>query len=231
MAQIFTNSAIIEKEQALEQSLHEKETLLQEIHHRVKNNLAIVSSLMQLQAMETESQSVREQLLDSTTRIRSMALIHEELYQNENFTYVDIDQTINGLLDYVKSVMESDVDIQVRREIEAVRININQAVPLSLLINEVITNAYKHAFRNRKEGCICVKVTNRNGQLNVEIQDDGGGFPAGFNPGSAASLGMQLVQTLTQQLEGSSTLDNGEKGARFRLNFRIQDVSGAHSAL
>ncbi|MCC5925621.1 MAG: PAS domain-containing protein [Bacteroidetes bacterium] len=232
ISQILTNAEILQKELELEQSLLEKETLLQEIHHRVKNNLAVVSSLMQLQAMETSNDEVREQLLDSTTRIRSMALIHEELYRNDNFNYLDIEQTIRGLVDYASSIMQGSNRVDVRYTLQPIRVNINQAVPLSLIVNEVVTNAYKHAFKAGIDApCVCINTTLDNKLFCLAITDNGVGFPDDFDFDAINSLGMQLLHTLTEQLMGSYSIGNDAKGTTFKLEFELQDVKGAHSSL
>lgn len=230
-AQIMANAEILEKEHQLEQSLLEKETLLQEIHHRVKNNLAVVSSLMQLQAMETTNEEVREHLLDSTTRIRSMALIHEELYQNDNFTYLDIQDTIRGLVDYASSIMQGDRNVRVDYRLEPVRVNINQAVPLSLIVNEVVTNCYKHAFSGIDHARMTITSRLSGRQLHLCIEDNGKGLPQNFDPEAISSLGMQLLYTLTEQLSGTYSLSSEGEGTRFTLAFDLMDVRGAHSAL
>jgi PAS domain S-box-containing protein len=214
-------------ESELQSSLLEKQTLLQEIHHRVKNNLAVVSSLMQLQSFESENPELKEQLLDSTTRIQSMSMIHESLYQSDSFNSLLLSTTIRDLHSFVSSVMQRRQHVETLFETEHVTLNINQAVPFSLIVNEVLTNIYKHAFRDMDSGRIEIHLMeSEDGSIELKIRDNGSGLPPNFSLSSIKSLGFQLISTLTLQLEGESSLVNADGGGTcFWMRFPKQNIS------
>jgi PAS domain S-box-containing protein len=220
-------------EMNLQASLREKETLLQEIHHRVKNNLAVVSSLMQLQSFESNNPELKEQLLDSTTRIQSMSMIHEALYKSEKFDSLQLSVTIRDLHNFVSSVMQLKQHVETLFDTDEVTLNINQAVPFSLIVNEVLTNIYKHAFRDRDSGRILIRLREcEDGFVELRVRDNGVGLAKDFSLNSVSSLGFQLIRMLTLQLEGESSLENApDEGTCFWLKFPKQDAPGAHSGM
>jgi PAS domain S-box-containing protein len=220
-------------ETELQASLREKETLLQEIHHRVKNNLAVVSSLMQLQSFESDNSELKEQLLDSTTRIQSMSMIHESLYQSESFDSLQLSTTIRDLHGFVSSVMQLKQHVETLFDTDDVTLNINQAVPFSLIVNEVLTNIYKHAFRNKTSGRIEIQLREcDDGFVELKIRDNGVGLPVDFSLDNISSLGFQLIRMLTLQLEGQSSLENAAgEGTCFWLKFPKHSGHGAYSGI
>lgn len=211
-------------EEMIRNSLKEKEILLAEIHHRVKNNLAVISGLLQMQIWETENEAAEEVLQDSQMRVKSIALVHEKLYQSEDLSHIAFDKYISELLDGIKKTYSrSDVDISFATDIEPVTFNINQAIPCSLLLNELVVNAYKHAFKTQDEGMIYIYLKNQKGEIELEVKDDGIGFDDPDQANSATTLGMSLISTLVQQLGGEMETINDE-GASFKVNFRLKDL-------
>jgi PAS domain S-box-containing protein len=190
----------VEAENRIEAALREKEVLLKEVHHRVKNNLQIVSSLLQLQAGSQEGAAVRELLADSQDRIRSMALIHEKLYQHHDFARIDFADYLRGLL----AVLSASHGTAARLDIDAesLWLDIDQAVPAGLIVNELVTNSWKHAFPGGREGCIRVRfAAEGERRLRLEVADDGIGLAPGADPEQSRSLGLRLVRLLAGQLE------------------------------
>lgn len=210
-------------QEAIRASLKEKETLLAEIHHRVKNNLAVVASLMQLQALETENPELQEQLLESVLRIKSMASIHEHLYQNENFSKLDFGHNLRSLISDIIDTMQYSTKIEVSYECDDVFLNVNQAIPGSLIVNEVITNIIKHGFIKRETGVIRVNLSKKDKQVSLMIEDDGRGFSKDFDLNTTNTLGMQLIKTLSEQLDGSYNFIRLEPGSGFELTFEASD--------
>ncbi|MBP3191768.1 PAS domain S-box protein [Natronogracilivirga saccharolytica] len=217
------------QEEKLRNSLREKETLLSEIHHRVKNNLAVVSGMMQLQAMEEPNAVVREKLHDSTLRIQTMATIHELLYQSENFSRLSFTDIIKKLMNTIEQVLPDEVTVEKEVHLIPLELNINQAIPCSLIINEVLTNCYKHAFKGREHGRITVRLQENGNEVGISIHDDGVGIPENAN--SSESLGLQIIQTLVQQLKAQHKLYNSGNGTVFDLTFTKKDISGIGNTL
>ncbi len=213
-------------------SLKEKETLLAEIHHRVKNNLAIVSGMMQLQSYQEDDESLQAKLLDSVSRIQTMAAIHEHLYQANSFSHINFPENLHSLVNNIIVTFQSELQLDLDFNCSPVTLNINQAVPCSLIVNEVITNILKHAFQGRKQGLIQVKLDLDGTQLKLVIKDNGVGLPEDFTPESESSLGLLLIKILTEQLGGVSNYSSIGEGTTFELKFEVKpDITGAASAL
>jgi two-component sensor histidine kinase len=219
---------IIHKDE-LEGSLSEKDTLLAEIHHRVKNNLAVVSGMLQLQSFKETDEQMRKKLLDSTLRIKSMANIHEQLYRSHSFSNMAFDAGLRNLTQTIFETLDSGTTINTDFELDPIQLNINQAVPCSLIVNEVLTNTIKHAFGPMEEGLVSIHLTKDHGQLHLKITDNGDGFPDDLNRAENNSLGMELIDTLAIQLEADYTYENREnaKGTIFELKFKISDSPGS----
>jgi len=211
--------------------VEEKEVLLSEIHHRVKNNLAVVSGMMQLQAFKTEDESLKDKLLDGVLRIQTMANIHEFLYNSENFTELTFHENLKNLIDQVAKTLNSDIDLTINFELEKVNLNINQAIPCSLIINEVITNAIKHGFDGRETGMLFVSLSEQKGHIYLQIEDDGQGLPREFGTDQAEpSLGIKLIDTLARQLDANYEYTPLEQGTRFEVEFDKADIKGSVDA-
>jgi PAS domain S-box-containing protein len=218
----------IEREKALRESLKEKETLLAEIHHRVKNNLAVVSSMMQLQAFESQSKDLQQKLYDSVGRIKTMANIHELLYESQSFSELKLDENIKSLVSGIIETFQAKTDITINYNLEPLILNINQAIPCSLIINEVMTNILKHAFDNGQKGKVSVTIYEKEEIVNMIIEDNGKGLPDDFNTlaKNSGSLGMKLIHTLSDQLEGEYTYEASEEGTSFQLTFKKAEIKG-----
>jgi len=195
-----TQQAVVRSEQAIRVSLQEKDLLLGEIHHRVKNNLQIVHSLLDMQANLTTDARAASALRDSQNRIQSMALIHQTLYQSHDFGKVDFGRFLETLMLHLQSSY-SRRDLALSSRSESVRLGIDRAIPCGLIVNELVTNALKHAFPASRSGSIVVEVRLVNEtDVEVAVIDDGIGIPESLEIETLSSLGMQLVQVLTEQL-------------------------------
>lgn len=196
-------------EEQIRVSLQEKELLLKEVHHRVKNNLHIISSLLDLQSAQIADQRLLNLFSDSQSRIQAMALIHEQLYQSEDFSKVEfgayIDRLISNLSFSYGNRMRS---VQPVVEAEPIQINLETAVPCGLLLNELVTNAFKHAFPNGRSGTIQIQIHRDDSHnLHLKICDDGVGFAPNINWQNSPSLGLKLIRILAKQLKASLTFD------------------------
>jgi len=216
-------------EKKLEDSLGEKEVLLAEIHHRVKNNLAVISSLMQLQAFNAKSKELEEKLYDSVFRISTMATIHEILYKSGSFSKLNFSDVVAELVANLEKVYGGNKEIKHQINCKKIELNINQAIPCSLLINEVVTNIYKHAFEGREGGVLRAELTCREDEVIVVIADNGIGMPDGIDAEDTDSMGLLLIKVLTTQLKGESAFVSNEKGTTFTLRFNKTNVSGIGS--
>jgi PAS domain S-box-containing protein len=205
---------------ALDASLKEKEMLLSEIHHRVKNNLSIVSSLVELQKNAPNAGS-EESFNEIQARIKSIALVHEKLYENETFSDVDLSDYLEDLLNMIHFTFESGQrQINIERNLDSLSVNIKRAVPIGLICNEMINNCYKYAFEGRDNGNINVEFKVNGEKAKLTVKDDGIGLPDEFEEMKKQSLGMTLIEVLTKQVEGELTYDtNG--GASFTVEFGI----------
>lgn len=213
----------------LEGSLSEKDTLLAEIHHRVKNNLAVVSGMLQIQAYKETDEQVQKKLFDSTLRIKSMASIHEQLYQSHSFSNMAFDAGLKNLVNTILETMDDGKNIDTKFNLEPILLNINQAVPCSLIVNEVITNSIKHAFNQGNKGLITLNLKKRDGNLHLQITDNGLGFSKGLEDKEQNSLGMELIKTLALQLEAEYKYESAatEAGTIFEIEFQMSDSPGS----
>lgn len=215
-----------ESEKKISESLHEKNILLAEIHHRVKNNLAVISGLLQMQMWNMENENARLALQHSQLRIQSIALVHEKLYQNETFADINISDFVRELVDAVsESFKQPNQDISLAYDLDNIKMNINQAVPLSLLLNECIVNSYKHAFNGQNEGTISIDLEEKNDSVYIKIGDDGQGLPDSFDFEKQQSLGITLIRTLVSQLRGNAHYISNREGTSFIFEFKLEEVS------
>ena len=213
---------LIRHQHELEESLEEKETLLSEIHHRVKNNLAVISGMLHIQSFNESDKDIQEKLLNSTLRVKSMANIHEQLYQSNNFSKMEFDEGVKKLVDTILSTINHSKKVDVHYDLDKIHLNINQAVPCSLIVNEVVTNCLKHAFNDQGTGEIEISLKKSGDKVNFIISDNGVGFSYPVDKANSGSIGLELIQTLTKQLEGEyfyKPLPEGG-GTIFELSFR-----------
>lgn len=214
-----SNHKLISQNRVITKQKEEKELLVQEIHHRVKNNLQIISSLFDLQLRSTEDITTKNALVDGLTRVKSVALLHELLHQNEDALNVDFSEFTNNLIGHIgKSFDEKkgfDFDINIP---ENVQFDIAKTIPLGLIINELTTNAFKYSAKNGDAGLISVKLHQENDAFKLEIKDQGEGLPEELDVTKSKSLGLRLVRTLSSQINGKLNYEYDE-GAKFVLAF------------
>jgi len=203
---------------ALEASLREKEVLLKEIHHRVKNNLQVISSLLELQSGYVENADTRRAFQDSEGRIRSMAMVHEKLYKGKDLVHLDFGDYLRDLVAAVSGshrVHAEQVTIEV--EAEPLPLDIDRATLCGLVVNELVSNSFKHGFPDGRRGRIEVRLERYgDAAMRVSVQDDGVGWAEGFDPAASSSLGLQLVHILSRQLRGQLYL-SGDGGVSCAL--------------
>jgi PAS domain S-box-containing protein len=206
-------------EEVIKTSLREKEVLLKEIHHRVKNNLQITSSLLRLQASQIADQTVRQSLGDSQDRIRSMALVHEMLYRSDDLARIDLGSYVRSLVLH----LFRSYNMQARRvtpvlQVDEILIGVDHAIPCGLIINELVSNALKHAFPDGRAGQLWVQLDASGHLLELRVRDDGIGMPRDLSVEAAPSLGLQLVATLIDQIGGKLSVRH-DGGAEFIVSF------------
>lgn len=213
------------QQKKISDSLREKEILLAEIHHRVKNNLAVISGLLELESMQSRNPKLA--LKESRTRIKSMAMIHEILYESNSFSEVDLREYMHRLMEHIKSNYIRKRDYQVfRTSFDSVKLNINQAVPLGLILNEVLTNAIEHGFGNGNDGEIQICLRDLGDEVSLSIRDNGGGFPDGLDFESSKSVGFVVIRALIKQLKASVDVESNG-GVEFNLQFAKSDATGS----
>ncbi|MGE5457913.1 MAG: sensor histidine kinase, partial [Methanococcaceae archaeon] len=220
IAFISDSTETVRREESIKSSLHEKEILLKEVHHRVKNNLQIITSLLRLQADSIDDDHYRSIFNDSVMRIRSMAIIHEKLYQSGNFAKVNCFDYLTELINYLHisySINFHKNNLQL--EIEQINVSIDTAIPLGLIVNELVTNSLKYAFPAGTSGNLIVKLNSSGPNLcRLLISDDGIGLPQDFDIRKTDSLGLTLVNGLCDQLSATMNF-SGRKGTEFTIEF------------
>jgi PAS domain S-box-containing protein len=207
-------------EQKISQSLEEKELLLKEIHHRVKNNLQVVSSLLKLQAGNAADENIQNILIDSQNRVRSMALVHQKLYQSRDLSQINFPEYLRQLSDQLFNVFkERNGSIELDITAKELNLSIDLAIPCGLIINELISNSFKYAFPGNRKGCIKIELDTENmNDYTLIISDDGIGLPKDIDFRNTKSLGLQLVNTLVGQIDGSIAMNN-HNGTAFTIKF------------
>lgn len=209
------------KELELEKNIVEKELLLKEVHHRVKNNLALISAMLYLQEKEHNNSDFSDLIMDTQSKIMSIASVHELIYQNESFSEIRVDQYIRKIHEQLKSMYPRESkSITYSTKLDPIKLIIEQAIPLALIINEVLTNTLKHAFDDDMDGSIEIILKEHMGTVNLEIMDNGKGLPEDFIIEDSDSLGFTLIKQFTKQLEGTFELRNTEPvGTSFSMSF------------
>jgi PAS domain S-box-containing protein len=220
---IGTIQDITERKQAsllIETSLKEKEVLLREVHHRVKNNMAVISSLLSLQSNYIDDKKYLDMFKESQSRIRSMALVHEKLYQSDDFAHIDVQDYVKSLAGHVRSSFTSGGrDVKLNINVNEISLGIDNLVPCGLLINEILVNSFKHAFKGQDNPEITVTMTRlEDGNISLSISDNGIGLPDGYDISKSTGLGLKLIEPLTGQIEGKMEV-KVEEGTEFRFVF------------
>ncbi len=214
-------SELKEAENKVRSSLVEKDVMLAEIHHRVKNNLAVITGLLELQILQNKDDAIKNALLDSQMRIQSIALVHEKLYASDSLAFIDYGNYIEELSNSIKNSYPGIWDkIHVHLKVNDISLNVNQAIPCSLILNEIINNAFKHAFTDKDGGTIEIKAEETDDNITLIISDNGVGFD--FDEISTADfLGITLIETLADQLKGNYLFSTNEGGGTmFTLEFK-----------
>ena len=212
---VYVGRDLVERkleEAQIRKSLHEKETLLKEIHHRVKNNLQVIISLLKLQSKHTLDQRALNALQESQSRIQSMAIVHQMLYQSENFNQIDFSLYLETLVDHISRSQAIDSGaIEIKYRISSLPLTIDEAINCGLIINELVTNSLKHAFPAGQSGEILISFREIDtNQIELGVHDTGIGLPKNIGLDWAKSLGFQLVNILAQQLGGKVELDRSD---------------------
>ncbi len=209
-------------EHQIKASLKEKETLLHEIHHRVKNNMAVISSLLELQRNSTDDKIAKEALQDSQNRIQSMSMIPETLYQSESLSAIDLKTYLSNLGSNIFRNYSFSNKVQFRVEADSIMVFVKQASPIGLIVNELITNCLKYAFSDGREGAVLLELKlNEENEVELAISDNGIGIPEGFDMLNADSLGLKLIKLLAEnQLDGSVDMESNN-GTKFTIKFNL----------
>jgi two-component sensor histidine kinase len=210
----------VNDEKKINESLEEKEMLLKEIHHRVKNNLMIISSLLNLESRYIKDKASKDIFKESQNRARSMALIHERFYQSTDLKRIDFGEYISSLATELFHTYESNPGlINLKINTENILLDINTTIPLGLIVNELITNSLKHAFPDNMKGKINIEFHPLDDHYEFTVIDNGIGFPEDIDFKNTDSLGLQMVTSLTDQIDGQIELDRNN-GTKFNIKFK-----------
>ncbi|WP_228237431.1 sensor histidine kinase [Allomuricauda sp. M10] len=221
MKSIKNQRLIAEQKHIIENALIEKDSLLKEIHHRVKNNLQMVSSLLSLQTKNTRSKAAIEALEEGKSRVKAMALIHQKLYQNDDLSVIEMQGYIESLINSVQSVYKKGGhNISITIDAEGTELDIDRAIPFGLILNELVSNSFKYAFpENDENGKIYIHLRKNGDQGYFEYSDNGVGLPEDTEERSHSSMGIRLINRLVNQLQSKLNIDKQNDGVRFWFNF------------
>jgi len=212
-------------QQRLEDALQEKTILLNEVHHRVKNNLQVITSLLNLQADHAADPELRAILTESCGRVKAMALTHQLLYERKDFSRVDLGDYLQRLVQSIRATYRATGDrvtLQLGLPDKRVNLDLERAIPCGLLINELVTNAFKHAFPGERRGQILIQlIEDGDSRIGLSVADDGVGLPSDAELAQSSSLGLQLVPLFVDQVHGVSSVDR-EGGTRFSMSFPVR---------
>ena len=179
--------------------------LLGEIHHRVKNNLQVISSLLKLQSRQLTDKKAQNAVLEGRDRVKAMALIHQCLYQHDRFSSIQIDSYIKKLIDgLISSHGYRDSEIQLNYNLQELHLSVDTALPIGLIVNELVSNCFKHAFKKSRKNCLSLKFEKKGRKLLLVVKDNGIGIPdEGLHPTKVKSFGIGLIQSLVEELDGN----------------------------
>ena len=212
-------------EERLLASLQEKETLIREIHHRVKNNLQIISGLLDMTRMRTSNSTTNSILTDMMMKIKTMAQIHTRLYESKQFDRINMGGQIRDqVVDLSNIYSHSGADIQSEIEADEIYLPVDQAIPCALIVNEILSNAFKHAFRGKTQGMLEVSVKQVDDRIRIVVRDDGAGIPRNVDVDRTTSLGLKLIRSLAQQLNGTVTIVSTQ-GTEVTVEFPLHQGS------
>jgi len=209
-----------EAERCLRESLSQKEELLREIHHRVKDNLHTVNNLLNLQSSYIKDEAIRKAITESQNRIKSMILVHEKLYQSSAYPKINLEEYVKFLGDRLFEFygMKNDA-VSLKVTIHGVFLGLNSAIPIGLILNELLSNSLKHAFPGRRSGEISIVIQKKNHSISMNYMDNGIGIPKDLNWRDPKSLGLRLVFSLVEQMHGTIGLDRSN-GTAFSMVLR-----------
>lgn len=218
-------NTVKKRTEQLQEMVEQRELLLKEVHHRVKNNLQVISSLLEMQASRTEDKNVKDAITESQNRVLSIAFIHQNLYQHDDLKGAEIRSFLNELIAHIRQVFElEDCVIKVLKKVPHLFLNFDAAIPLGLIINELLTNSYKYAFVGRANGQIRIELKPLdNGAYYFMYQDNGVGIPVNFDFNQSNSLGLKLIRQLSRQLQGKMEY-SFENGSKFEMSFTLPDA-------
>jgi PAS domain S-box-containing protein len=218
-----------EIDRAIRLALKEKEILLKEVHHRVKNNLQVISSLMSLQKSFVKDPTLVQVLEESQSRIATMSYIHESLYRHTDFSSISFADYLQRLsTNLIHSYSTPDCEVALQSAFEDVYLTLDQAIPSGLIVNELVSNSLKYAFKGRKRGVVFLRVAKLDGRIEIEVRDDGVGLPDDFSLNKNESLGLYLIQALSEQLEAELVVEStkdGRKGSSFLISFEAHNLT------
>ncbi|MFL5752864.1 MAG: sensor histidine kinase, partial [Bacteroidia bacterium] len=210
---------IVKSKERINKALTEKEVLLKEVHHRVKNNLQIISSLLNLQASSSNNKEVITQLNYAKDRIHAISLVHQKLYAGDAIGRINANDYITELLEQQRRALFSGKTLKCELNTNSCSFNLNTSVPLGIIINELITNCFKYAFADTENCELKIEISHiRDNIYRLSVCDNGKGFPENFNIKNLSSLGMEIVLSLTEQLDGKANLYN-KNGACIEITF------------
>ncbi|MGA7628372.1 MAG: PAS domain S-box protein [Methanoregula sp.] len=206
-------------ENQLETSVREKEVIIKEVHHRVKNNMQVISGFLQLQTNYIKDPESAEKLEECQRRVRSMALVHEKLYQSKHLGFINVAEYLKSLTSELQESYVVQTEVKFEVDVENININLDTAIPCGLIINELLTNSLKYAFKGRSSGTLGISLhLSPDHRFTLKVSDNGTGLPKNFDLKSTATLGMQLVQVLVRQLGGEITITS-QQGTTFTITF------------
>jgi len=218
------DKVIRDKTEDLRISLHEKELLLKEIHHRVKNNLQVISSLLRLQAGSVRDEAAKAALLESQNRVLSIALIHQKLYQDHQIDKVELSAFADDLFHQLNNVFGPGIKVAFTNKLPKTLLNIDTAIPLGLMLNELTTNSFKYAFNDALAPSIILELEYSDARYTLVYCDNGPGLPEGINLGVVKSLGLRLVNSLSKQLHGDVKYIKNNTGGCFMISFKEKKI-------
>jgi PAS domain S-box-containing protein len=214
-----------EAENKVKKSLQEKESLLKEVHHRVKNNMQIILSLLSIQMKDIKSEEIQNILKESQNRIMSMAIVHESIYKTDNFAEINMDNFVRTLYAQISQSYQMKKNIKIEFDLEKLFVTLDSSVPLAIILNEVFTNIFKHAFKDHNECLVRVTMKKIEGSFAlVTVEDNGSGIKKGVNINKPETMGLSLIKTLTRQLSGKLKIEDNNPGTRVALHFNTKII-------
>jgi two-component sensor histidine kinase/ligand-binding sensor domain-containing protein len=211
---------VMEKTATLTRALEEKNVLIKEVHHRVKNNLSIIYGLLELQMEYMNDDRIKDVFRDSQLRVHSIAMVHEKLYQSDNLSRIDARKYIKDLVTMIfESMKDADKSIHLSLDIDEIHLTLDQGVPCGLILNELISNSIKHAFTEAASGIVSVSLKQEGGKTVLSVSDNGKGLPVDYKIGTTESLGHVLIEALTRQLKTSIEIQSNPGDTRFQIRF------------